>query len=794
MKRAFRKLNMMVAIATAIALITVSLGGCRKKEKDIQNTSVSSSISTMELAEAIEEELNQSTSALKEKKDSNGLADNTSAAGRVKYIISDDWRDYIGDIDTFVYGLLLNEYQLAYKTFNAKITLPDETEIFGIGYTDYSAYYKRTDGRGGYFPAGFLALIGEPVIPENFVENGVEIINLDNEESEYQFVSAYDTEPYLEHCVIWGQYLCYGVGDNHHITYRTQKYNLEDCDKSLGSLYSFDEKRVIMEPGIGDYQYISGVSFYEPIDYINIKNEVDRTLEEQENRFVDIEVETTLYEAKDAMQSYLLSLQDETFMGCRVSELIAISETLDPKECVQVTPEGIVFVDMTSAPPKEPEALTKWITGICCGTALATCTAVSVFVPALTPVTSAVSGAAIEVFIQVVIQNQSVDNVNWGKVAVAASTSALLAWGCPLLAGNATEGLVKILGKTLSIETATTIGKISGYGILTFSNAVVTGSCSAAFSVLYGGTKEEAIDAFKLGAAIGSACTAASILVSNGASAGMRALQNTKPNSWFIKMSEKVSGIGEFVGKHQVHIFDENVENLLIPKSINEAAEAAGYQLKLQQTENEQLILRVDQLPSTLNKNFALTDENGNILTKADLRANGGNGILKVRENCDPTIKEHIGDVTEFAIIDGVPDLGPVSEYRMEIGLTSNRSENYAKVYDKLLEEWSEDPSRVPPVIQNELKRKGNSIYDINPSNLQDLLSEMQLTIHETSEGVEGTIYLVDRLIHSKISHAGGVAFASALEKISIGVKYFDNLHDSTVTSITGTLILEGAH
>ena len=42
---------------------------------------------------------------------------------------------------------------------------------------------------------------------------------------------AYDTEPFLEHCVIWNQYLRYGIDDNQHITYMTQDYERGKCDE-----------------------------------------------------------------------------------------------------------------------------------------------------------------------------------------------------------------------------------------------------------------------------------------------------------------------------------------------------------------------------------------------------------------------------------------------------------------------------------------------------------------------------------------------------------------------------------
>ena len=81
-------------------------------------------------------------------------------------------------IETFVWQVLFRQYSLIYDTFNAAITLDDGTEITGIGFTDYSAYYEAEDGSVGFFPAGFIADYGF-VIPEGETEKGLVIENLD---------------------------------------------------------------------------------------------------------------------------------------------------------------------------------------------------------------------------------------------------------------------------------------------------------------------------------------------------------------------------------------------------------------------------------------------------------------------------------------------------------------------------------------------------------------------------------------------------------------------------------------
>ncbi len=776
-----------LAIILIITLITGLLSGCgTNTKKNVSTTSSQQVASSNQAAVLIVDQILEEMNSESSDSISKGPIINEAV---METGISDDWHDYVGDIDTFVYGLIENEYQLAFKTFNAEIILPDETQIFGIGYTDYSEYYEREDGEGGYFPAGFLALIGEPSIPDNLIDTGLEIVNLDNVDSKYQFVYAYDTDSYMEHCVIWDQYLRYGIDEKGRITYKTQKYKWGYCDESLGALYSYDEDKYVYDPNVGVYKFIAGRSLFESIDYSELEDRINQILKEQDKYFSEVDITTVIYEAKEAMDAYLLSLQEETFMGCSVAEILRIAATLNPEECIRFTPDGLIQVNMLETPPREPEALTKWLTGICCGTAVVACIAATVFIPAVGPAAASISAAAAEAFMEVVIQNHAVEDINWQKVAIAAATAAALAWACPLMASKATTGITNALGQNIGAEAATQIGKLSGYGILTFSNAVSSGAAASVFKIIDGGTKEEALNAFFMGAAIGAACTVVAVPLAKAVSASVNAVANKFPNSWLVK---KAAAATAFIGKHQVKLFDGKYDSILIPKSINEAAEAAGYQLKLQQVNDEQLIMRIDQLPSAKNENFIITDADGNVLTKDALRKNGGVGEIRLRDSCDSQIREVFeqNNVTKLEVRNGSPDFGPISKAKTNIEITPNREVNFDETCKKLLDEWIDDPSSIPPEFQKKLDDIGTSIYDISDGDLQSFLSDLQWTIHE---GIDNTVYLVPRIVHSRLSHGGGVALAIAQESIKIANTFFRELHDSVATGIAGTLIIEGA-
>lgn len=396
----------MLSVTLAAFIVTSSFGGCAKNvSEQKRNDETVSTNAGAAIADSISE--------LKENPE-----DKASSV-----TISTDWKDYAGDIDTIVYGLIMNEYSKAYDVFNAAIDLDDGTEIFGLGYTDYSCLLEEENGKS-YFPAGFISYIGEPEIPDNVSEEGLEVYNLDigDDISDCGYVLAYDTDPYMEHCVIWGQYLQYGIADDGSITYLSTDYRRGDCDETLGALYSYDEGKYVYDPDVGNAVRVTGTSLYDLIDYDELEAEVNRIIEEQDTNFSESEVESTVYIAQEALNSYMLVHQEETFMGHQLSELLEISRTLDPMECLQFTDEGMIVVDMNSLPPEEKTELTKWLVGSCCVTAVVASFALGIFVPGSQAISGAVSGAAVEAFMEVILQNQAVSDVNWAKVGIAAYT------------------------------------------------------------------------------------------------------------------------------------------------------------------------------------------------------------------------------------------------------------------------------------------------------------------------------------------------------------------------------------
>ncbi len=771
-KKTKNYLKRIIALLLVLMMSVSLLSGCGKT--DVADDSPVPGITTEEIADIITEEIQNYT------EETHSDTDSIIEQGE-EVVISDDWHDYVGDIDTFVYGLLVNEYNNVYDVFNAMIELPDGSDIYGFAYTDYDTYFESDDGIG-YFPAGFIGLIGEESIPSVYANEGLEIVDLDYDDEDCRFVYAYDCSDFTEHCVIWGQYLKYGVKAGV-ITYACTEFSKEKCDESIGALYSYDDGKYLYDPEVGDYVRVTGSSISESIDYDELQTKIDDILNNQDQYFSNVDIEESAYLAQEAFESYLLSMQEEKFMGYDVKELIKISSELDPMECIQLTPDGMLIIDATETlPENSPSDFTKWMTGICCGLVVVGCIALDIFVPALAPLSGAIMSAAIEVFSEVVMQNNQIKNVNWAKVGVAAVSGALIAWACPAAAASTTTKAVSILGKTFSKGATTTISKICGYAVLAFSNAIVAGSTNAAFAYLDGKSSDSIYDAFLMGAAIGGAMTIAASIAAEAGSVAMKALKNAHPNNWLSNLGDKAS---TFIGNHQVPLKNTKLEEVLVPKSIHQAAESAWEELYA--AEKPLYVKRVNQLPSDNNSDgLKLVDNNGNKISKSDVYSNKGNCKIDLSECNDKDVINAInakggGEYSYLDVENGVVDMSKFSEGKFvpRDGISSNRDLNMTNFYNDL----AENNNKIPESIMSQMKEAN---IDTSSSTQIKKFIKTKWTLHETESGY---VEFVDKYVHGVVGHYGGVGRAEALNKILMVETYFKEIYSTSAISVTGTLI-----
>ena len=642
--------------------------------------------------------------------------------------ISDNWEDYVGNLDAFVYGLMLRQYQQCYRTFNARITLSDGTDVFGIGYTDYAEYFESDNI--GYFPAGFLALIGEPEIPPEEFENSPEIQNLDYSTEDTKFLYAYETAPYLGHCVIWGEYLQYGVDKSGAITYAAQNYEKGICDKTLGSLYSYDDDKYLYDADVGNYVDITGESLSQEIDYAALEAEVNRILEEQDFKFSRTELTTTVHLAQEAVISYLLSLQEETFLDVKVSELVRLSRELDPMQCIQITPDGMIYVDMGEKIPDKPDAKTKWLVGAACGIVIGISIGVQCAYPVLAPFTKELIKESVSIFIDVVIQNQSIKEINWKKVAASV---------CIGTVANIIPGGKLIKAGISGIE-ETVYAVIDTKSPMECLNATVTG-------IISGLADEE----------LGEA---------------------TKAISDNIHLSE--------IWKN----FPDKITKIIDTEKIEKAKEKAIEELLERITELEVPVQVVFEMQSQLHPDKTLTVQLQSSFTGLDILAmpellqNNGNFTIFLTENENPELIEisHQYHTDEIKVKNGMPDLSVFAEYQFTStqDIISNRVQNLQNYYYQLSDEWSEHPELLPEKLKSVL----NS--DFTAETVRESLLYANLTFYESMDGV---VYLIDRDICKNIGYYGNIALTKSLVMLDIANDNFNQFITRNPKAVTGTLI-----
>ena len=461
-------------------------------------------------------------------------------------------------------------------------------------------------------------------------------------------------------------------------------------------------------------------------------------------------------------------------------------------KCIRITSDGSVIVDIEEQPPEEPTALTEWLVGAACFINLGGCVAIDLFVPCLMPLAGAVSSASIEAFIQVVIENRDIKNVQWTKVAISAISGALISWACPSLANGVVNGL-KPFGKALiekgSEKAAEFLLKLAGYAVQAFSTSLVAGATGAAYSYVDGGSADDMKNAFISGAAIAGALSVLTSLTGELTTKAMKALEKSKPDSWLVKTINKGNS---FISDHQVHLKNEKLEDFLAPKSIQYTTQSVMNDIKLSLCNDQVIVDRITQLPKDNNTNFKLVDEKGVKIKKSELYSKRGNCYIELADDCDDIIRQEWVDknVTRIKVTEGVPDLSDFAEYSFSTNITPNREENYIEFYTILADKCNKGDEDIPKSILELLdtpqfsELKGN----ITSTDAQNIIQALNLTPHE---GVDGKVYFVNSYLHVKLGHSGGVATAKAFAELKLGTVYFSNLSSSTPKGISGTLIAE---
>ena len=422
----------------------------------------------------------------------------------------------LNESENFVYSLIYSDMTKQYDTFTAYVTLQsgaenaDPIEVYGISYVDYEEGYIDEFGKT-YFSAGFISFPDEPVINKANIAAGLEIVSLEEEYDElFSYVYTYTTEDVHMHCVIDNKYVKYDVVDGA-IQYEEEPYvEGMNVDSTRGNIYNYDIEDYVYIVEEQDYVPVSGVSLLGEADYQDIMDEVNRILQTQEANLTYAEIESYVSQSQEALHSYLLGLQEETFMGIPTTDLIDIVRDLDPMQHLQIGVDAngttaIEIIEVTKIPSLGEKIATSIVCafGIVAGVA---CNVIGTIYPAFKVVLGAAGGALIgasmEAFSQVVINNTPVSDIEWAQVAVAAASGAIAgAIGvklqgvgnvilrettdtlCDSLIGG-TEFFVNSLIAGCSFEEAC---QNFGYGVI--AGAVISGGIKVGSAALKGGAK-----------------------------------------------------------------------------------------------------------------------------------------------------------------------------------------------------------------------------------------------------------------------------------------------------------------
>ena len=662
------------------------------------------------------------------------------------------WKDYVGDIETFVYGLIIRHLEYSFDVFSACVDLADGNSVFGIAYTDYENCYTDEDESSCCFEAGFIPFNGELEISSEEFDSGLNITNLDFTDEKTSFLWVYGSEPIKQHCVIYNKYLQYGIDKNGSIFYETTDYIPGVCDESLGSLYSFDEKKFLLDFDFGNYSWVSGDSLFSQIDYEELEREINRILLTQDNNFEKVDIASCANYAQEAIISYLLSLQEETFLGYNVPELVEAAKQLDPLECYRITSEGLVTLRFEEG--KKASDCMKWLVGTGCAVVTAVAIVGSVvFIecPPLSALSGAAAGLAIETFIQVVISEKDISNLDWRKIAVSAAAGAVSGFVGPYISAI--------------------YGKVAYFIIDSAVDALIGGVERAAEAFFEGKDAKGIIDSFGTGVGIG-------LLLSAGFKVlgPVVAKVGSKINSGINKVAEKIvpkltskisaikKGLGEIVAGlktaadstifHSKYISKKTAHKMVQKAISDKADELLDGSLKQLSPDN-------------------IVDVNGQKITKKALKniaedAKEGAVLGYVKyENETIKIVKYNNNVSVLF------DPEKYMQVRIPGGITPDRNINFEKAAEQFKELWLEDPTKVPESLAAAIRNKGMDLEEMMPKDLVNIIKTSDYVIHENIDGI--TVSLVSRTMHEKVSHTGGVSIAKHVKSV-LGAEYFDKL------------------
>jgi len=160
-----------------------------------------------------------------------------------------------------------------------------------------------------------------------------------DEQQELFYVYSYNYDNIGSyHFIYHNKYVTYYQETEMRVKYSAQENLKENYDLSLGSIYNYDTKSYVYDESIfGEYSTHSGETLFSNADYEQLELLLKKQVEDQEKAGYIVNEFNIVYISPEAIQTYLLSDEEDTFFGYSVS---ALTETFGLGTALSFTENG----------------------------------------------------------------------------------------------------------------------------------------------------------------------------------------------------------------------------------------------------------------------------------------------------------------------------------------------------------------------------------------------------------------------------------------------------------------------
>jgi hypothetical protein len=597
-------------------------------------------------------------------------------------------------------------------------------EVYGIAFTDKKSAFilnPNTVNQKHYFSTGFISLVDEFYVTSDDYEAGLEIVRVDNTDSSRNgYFYAYNLQPFDTHIVIDHQYIKYGIDSNYQVYYESNDV-LGNYNQALGGLYSYDEDRFVFGFDNGIVP-IKQNAIAENFNFETWSAAINENLKNGFSLDFDF-LKYTVSNALNTVKNIFNNLNEQTILGYSLTDLKNLLGDIKEDDIAIIDDTKVAMHAVSSTIPSD---IIKWIVAATTVISLIGTIVVSLSFPTLAPFASAITGGAMQIFVETVIENHQVSDIDWIKVAIASIAGAI----------------------------SSQLGPVG--------DAFVGGITNSLFSLLEGETFLDTALSFVSGFAIGLAMSGIFTVLLRAFNVVGAKLSNVFTNKVGSYIARNMANIdGSLATKAFVNTTDSININSRVSNSVNDVVQSIDNNLSYLTKK------AIRQLPSDHHKYLIKIDAAGKRLTKVDLIKNGGNAFLTFKDVANNPyklmFKDRLGNpIDKLPIINGFVDFTNISYLKLGLSdggfLNLNRNKNFANFDLQLRDLIRNNDTSVPQKIYDYLQRNDINFEFVTTQEIEEMrkIKNLYLTWHEVEDSVSGM--LVPGVVHRSISHAGGIS------------------------------------